>query len=301
MLSRKALIVKFKNARIFSYPRYSSDKMISGRTKIKRRFAPRINIPDGTLDFRHVSNLLHVLAGERPVPTLRKSCMQKDQQICDLARESLVKVDEISRDETKTVRKAVKDSWNTVTLWYHLNGKNVRIKGGLIYHDRLRRYLGNDLYERLLYVLKDVSGCSDPRCDFSAHEAIEYLNAHNHDQRVVSLISQCRIRQRSAIANLLEPNGNIASIDIHQGTGCKLNTLVVNSGVEKVRTIFGTIYVPIESEAMIERFRRGGGVATLLEGGFAYIEGVDDWSEDLTFGSQPVTEGELINVSDGIG
>ena len=300
-MPRKALIVKFKNARIFSDPRRSSDKMISGKKKIKRSIAPRIIVPEGTLDTRHVSNLLHVLAGERPVPSLRKSCMKRDQQIYDLARESLVKVEEISRDETKTVRKAVKDSWNTVTLWYHLNGKDVRIKGGLIYHDRLRRYLGNDLYERLLDVLKEVSGCNDPRCDFSAHEAIEYLNARNHDKRVVSLIAQCRISQRSSIANLLEPNGNIASIDIHQGTGCKLNTLVVNSGVEKVRSISGTVYVPIKSEVMLARFRHGGGVATFLEGGFAFIEGVDDWSEDLTYGCQPVTEGELVNVSDRIG
>jgi hypothetical protein len=300
-MSRKALIVRFKNARIFSDPRRSSDKMISGRMKIDRSIAPRINIPEGTLDTRHVSNLLHVLAGERPVPTLRKSCMQKDQQIFDLARESLVKVEEISKDETKTVRKAVKDSWNTVTLWYHLNGKDVKIKGSLVYHDRLRRYLGNDLYERLLNVLKEVSGCNDPRYDFSAHGAIEYLNAHNQDQQVVSFIAQCRISQRSAIANLLEPNGNIASIDIHQGTGCKLNTLVVNSGIEKVRTISGTIYVPINSEIMLERFRNGGGVATFLEGGFAYIEGVDDWSEDLTYGCQPVKEGELVNVPDRIG
>ena len=269
--------------------------------KIDRSIAPRINIPEGRLDTRHVSNLLHVLAGERPVPTLRKSCMHKDQQIYDLARESLVKVKEISRDETKTVRKAVKNSWNTVTLWYHLDGKDVKIKGGLIYHDRLRRYLGNDLYEQLMAVLKEVSGCSDPHCDFSAHEAIEYLNAHNHDQRVVSLIAQCRVRKRSAIANLLEPNGNIASIDIHQGTGCKLNTLVVNSGVEKVRSISGTVYVPINSEVMLERFRNGRGVATFLEGGFAYIEGVDDWSEVLTYGCQPVIEGELVNVPDRIG
>jgi hypothetical protein len=300
-MSRKALIVRFKNARIFSDPRRSSDKMISGRAKIDRRVAPRINIPEGTLDTRHVSNLLHVLAGERPVPTLRASCMQRDREIYDLARESLVKVEEVGRDETKTVRKAVKDSWNTVTLWYHLNGKNERIKGGLIYHDRLRRYLGNDLYGRFMEVLEGVSGCDDPRRDFSAHEAIEYLNAHCHDRRVVSLVALCRSHQRSAIANLLEPGGNVKSIDIHQGTGSKINTLVVNSGVEKVRTISGTVYVPIDSDAALERFKGGGGVATFLEGGFAYIEGVDDWSEDLTYGCQQVKEGEMVNVSDRIG
>lgn len=298
---RKALIVRFRNARIFSDPRRSSDKMISGRVKVDRSIAPRINIPEGTLDTRHVSNLLHVLAGERPVPTLRKSCMQIDESLYNLARKSFVEVEEISRDETKTVRKAVKDSWNTVTLWYHLNGKDVKIKGGLIYHNRLQRYLNDDLYVHLIDVLKEVSGCNDPCSDFSAHEAIEYLNAHNHDRRIRLLISKCRESQRSAIANLIEPNGNIASIDIHQGTGCKLNTLVVNSGIEKVRSISGTIYVPISSDVMLERFRNGGGVATFLEGGFAYIERTDDWSEDLICGCQPVIEGELVNVSVRIG
>jgi len=291
--------VKFKNARIFGDPRRSSDKMISGRMKIDRSIAPRINIPEGSLDTRHVSNLLHVLAGERPVPTLRKSCMQKDQQIYDLAKESLVKVDEVSGGETKTIRKAVKDSWNTVLLWYHLNGKDVKIKGGLIYHDRMRRYLGDDLYERFMRVLKEISGCSDPRRDFSAHKAIEYLNAHNQDKRVVSLIAQCRALHRTSFANLLEPNGNIGSIDIHQGkSDSKINTLVVNCGIEEVKIISGTIFVPINSMAILDRFKNGGGVATFLEGGFAYIEGVDDWSEDLTYGCRPVTEGELVNVPD---
>ena len=297
-MPRKALIVKFKNARIFSDPRRSSDKMVSGKRLIPRKTAPRINVPDGSLDVRHVSNLLHVLAGERPVPTLRKSTMIRDEAIFNIAAQSMVRVEESSVDEAKTVRKAVKDSWNTVTLWYRLNNKNIKVKGGLIYHARLRRYLGEDLYKLFLQTLQDISGCTDPVRDYTAMEAIEYLNSNNHDKRVSKLIKHCRAKGGTTIANLLEPNGNTASISIHQGTGCKLNTLVVNAGVEKVRSIAGTIYAPLLSDEMLQRFRDASGIASFLEGGFAYIAGVDDWSEDLVFGCQHVVQGEIVNVSD---
>jgi len=298
-VARKALIVRFKNAQIFFDPRRSSDKMISGKNKVPRNKAPRINVSEGSLDRRHVSNLLHVLAGERPVPTLRESCMKRDEAIFDMASKAMVRVNETTTRETKTVRKAVKDSWNTVTLFYHLNGKDIKVKGGLIYHARLRRYLGESLYNLFLQTLQDISGCKDPQLDFSAQEAIEYLNSHSqYDKRVIKLITECKKQGRATIANFLEPDGNVASITIHQGSGCKLNTLVVNAGIEKIRSLTGTIYVPIESDEALQRFRKAGGVATFLEGGFAYIAGTAEWSEDLVDGCQPVVEGEMVHVPD---
>lgn len=298
-MARKALIVRFKNAQIFFDPRRSSDKMVSGKEKVPRDKAPRINVPEGSLDRRHVSNLLHVLAGERPVPTLRESCMKHDEVIFDMASKSMVHVEETNIRETKTVRKAVKDSWNTTTLYYHLNGKDIKVKGGLIYHARLCRYLGVDLYDMFLRTLQEISGCKDPRREFSAQEAIEYLNSQSqYDKRVLKLVRECRKRGRKTIANLLAPDGNIASITIHQGSGCKLNTLVVNAGPEKIRSIAGTIYVPLESNEVLQRFRNAGGVATFLEGGFAYIAGMAEWSEDLVDGCQPVVEGEIVHVPD---
>lgn len=304
-MQRKALIVKFRGAKIFLHPEWSSDRFcVSETLTIKRKSKPkkkddplarRIEIPKDTLDTRHVSNLLHVLAGERPKPTLRPfTKIPRDEAIYEMARMSLVKVHDDCPEEIKTVRKAVRDSWHTATLRYSLNGETKNIKGGLIYHARLQRYLGQNLYDDFLSVLKAVSGCVDPTVDFTAHEAIEYLNAHNRDARVLSLASRCKRENKASLANLLAPAGNTESIDIHCRGSNKVDMLLVGAGIEKVRTISGVIFAPVDDARMLDRFRRGGGVATFLEGGYARIVLVDDWSEYLTWGAVPVQEGGIL-------
>jgi len=297
-MPHKAVIIKFRGASIFTNRKPSNDKAVTDTGWTGRDKAPRLEVPDDTLDARHVSNLLHVLMGERPVPTLRRSAMRRDESIYQCARRAVVRIEETSREETKTVRKAVKDSWNTATLWYELNGKQVKVKGGLLYHERLMRFLGDALYGSFLDVLGRLTGSSNPRKEYTAHRGIEILNAHGNEPLVKKFSIQCRKGGRTALANLLETNGNTASITFHQGTGSRLNILVVNKGVEKVRRVSGTIFVPVESDELLNRLTNGTGVATLLEGGFASLSGVEDWSEDLIHGGKTVSEVEISHVSD---
>ena len=126
-MPKKALVVRFRNAAVFTNRRGSSDKVFAGRALVDRDKAPRMDVPEDTLDTRHISNMLHVLMGERPVPSLRKTAMTRDEAIYRAARQALVRVSELSRDETKTVRKAVKDAWHPATLWYQLNGGAVKV------------------------------------------------------------------------------------------------------------------------------------------------------------------------------
>ena len=295
-MQRKALILRFRNAAVFTDQRYSSDRVCVGKDRIGRSTAPRITVPEDTVDVRHVSNLLHVLMGERPVPSLRRSAMQVDGAIREAATGAVVKVEETSSNETKTVRKAVKDAWNTARIWYRLDGRDVKVKGGLLYHDRLARFLGQELYGQFLEVVGTVSG-RDSRSGLTAQEGIECLSANNSDPKVQAFTASCRAGGRTAIANLIEAGGNTESITFHQGTGSRLNILVVNKGVEKVRRIAGTIIVPIDTPELLRRLENGTGVATFLEGGFAYVAGLDDWSDALVQGCTPVVEGEIVNVS----
>src|SRR5208283_3099400 len=83
----------------------------------------RMDIPCGTLSKRHISNLLHVLMGERPSPSLRISLIESIATIKTLADKAFVSVESIVRQsknrpeeyltECKSVRKSVPNSWNT--------------------------------------------------------------------------------------------------------------------------------------------------------------------------------------------
>jgi hypothetical protein len=159
----KVLVIKFKNAGIFPYSRRSSDKMYDlygikdGKTP--RSMAPVMQIPAGKFDYRHVSNVLHVLMGERPVPTIRQTLLKPDKAIQEAAKNALVVIDTPISDEGKYVyeeiinaRKSVSDAYQTAKTVYHLSGQPVLIKGGLIYWRRLERLLGL----RLLKVFVDT-------------------------------------------------------------------------------------------------------------------------------------------------
>ena len=137
-MPNKALLIKFINAGIFPETRWSSDKMYDLDGKTKRKDAPVMQIPAKKFDWRHVSNVLHVLMGERPVPTIRKTLLKPDLSIQEAAKKALVTIDTPCNDrgyegvEMMNARKSVKDAWQTSKIAYFLGGKPVQIKGGLL-------------------------------------------------------------------------------------------------------------------------------------------------------------------------
>lgn len=288
-MQRKALVVDFKNAAIFRNRKPSNDKLLVGKKRIPRRDAPMIEVPEGALDARHVSNMLHVLMGERPVSSFRPTGATPDPEIERAAHGAKFRMDEVTTLETKACRKSVDDAWQTETNAYMLNGKSVAVKGGHLYARRLKRFLGEELYKEFLSLAGKL--CSEKRITgkLTTQQMIELLNANGKDKRVVAFTKACRAANRTDLANIIEPGGKSESISMHTGRGTKLNILMVGAGPEKVSRYSGTIYIPLASEKLLGRVANGCGVATLLEGGMATIVGIEDWSNDLVHGAKPVT------------
>jgi len=298
-MPQKALLIKFINAGIFPDTRWSSDKMYDLDGKTKRKEAPVMQIPARKFDWRHVSNVLHVLMGERPVPTIRKTLLKPDLSIQEAAKKARVIIDtpcdERGRYESRemmTARKTVKDSWQTSKIVYFLGGVPVQIKGGLFYWARLERLLGEALLNDFIDTVKNTTGEKNVTRNISAHRAIEILH-DNYDLSHVKYFCQKSIKaQRTALVNIIDPKANKESITFHTGVGSKLNIQMVNSGPENINKISGTIFVPLNDE-LIPRLSKGCGVATILEGGLAYIEGIEEWSGNLVFDAEPVIEAPI--------
>jgi hypothetical protein len=298
-MPQKALLIKFINAGIFPDPRWSSDKMYDLDEKTKRKDAPVMQIPAGKFDWRHVSNVLHVLMGERPVPTIRKTLLKPDLSIQEVAKEARVIVDTPCDDrgryegrEMMTARKTVKDSWQTSKIAYFLGGTPVQIKGGLLYWARLERLLGEALLNDFIDTVKSITGEKNVTRNISAHRAIEILHDNYDLSQVQVFCGKCIQTQRKTLVNIINPKGNKDSISHHRGTGSKLNIQMVNSGPENINKISGTIFVPLNDELLC-RLSKGCGTATILEGGLAYIEGIEAWSENLVFAAEPVIEAAI--------
>lgn len=287
-MQKKALVVDFKNAAIFRNRKPSSDKLFVGHKRIARGDGPVIEVEEGELDVRHVSNMLHVLMGERPVTSFRPTTAKPDPDIEKAASEARFRLEEVSTKETKSCRKAVDNAWQTEKIAFTLNGKSVPVEGGVLYPRRLKRFLGDELYalfEGLDAKLRRENGV---RQKLTTQQSLELLNANKRDKRVVAFAAACRTARKTDIANIIEGTGKESSSSVHRGAGSKLNLLLVGSGPEQVSKYKGTIYVPLSSEELLTRIANGCGVATFLEGGMASIAGIEEWSTDLVHDAKSV-------------
>ncbi len=309
----KALVVKIRDAGVFNNPHApknfrnpkTTDKVMdAGVYKDNKRYHPRdeapyIEVSAGRLGVKQVANLLRVLWGERPVPSLRKTYEQfkGDSSFESLAKRVFVHIETpvfpedtahkkaYYPEETTTFRKSVGDSWQSATRAYYLDGGYVQVKGGLLYPDRLRREIGEDLYNKFLSLVDSYGKVT------SIQEGVELLNLHRSDNAVISFCEDCVNQKRTSFSNLILNKIN-KGITFHASPSRPLNLLMACSSIEIFEKLSATLYVPVTEDDLkkIEAFT---GVATFLEGGFVTIEGVEDWSEILESGSFLTEEGIL--------
>jgi hypothetical protein len=297
----KSLVIKIKDASIFKPPSVSrsQDKVldIGGKDNYKSRYnkrtkecTPYVSIPAGQLSIKHVSNLLRVLWGERPVPSMRAISKEfiGDLYFDTLAKETRVEVSTpifddkkgYSHDkpyypeETATIRKSIGDSYQTATRTYFLDGKNVQIKGGLLYSDRLRYYIGEELYREFIDLV-DKYGDSP-----TIQGKLELLNVNKDKNDVIKFCKKCKNENRTSISNIIL-NSGIDSITFHTySSKHPLTCLMTCGGVDIKENFSCNIYVPV-SDDDLRRVKSGPGVATFLEGGIATVEYVEELSTEL--------------------
>jgi hypothetical protein len=319
----RAVIIKVRGAGVFGDPRLSkpSDYVFDDDTRLTqerkpRESAPYLQVPSGKLAVKFVANLLRVFCGERPVPSIRKVRFIGDPFYESLARKARVTINKgecsapvkfggNNKGETFTARKAIggflgTGPFNQAKVDYFLDGKWVSIKGGLIYWDRLQRFLGDILFNDFVAVANKLLG-RDSRSEMTAQQAIEFMNTKKTDALVTELCGRLLASQRKPMANLILNGSHITkgklkqdveSFTIGSDIGKPLNALMVCGGVEQINKFDCEISVPVSDEEL-KNFSKGTGVATFLEGGVACIDHIEDWSELIELQTEPTVEGEL--------
>lgn len=283
----KCVIIEFKNAGIFN-PVFSKDKVFDLNGMSDRRSFARIEVPVGTLSKRHISNLLHVLQGERPSPSLRSSHIKPIPEISKLASKVRIRLRCVLNSkaryigEVKSVRKCITNAWPTAKHNIVLGGKKQEMQGGLLTWERLHVFLGDEMFEEFeqLAVKCLGKGCLKERLE----DVISGLS--NTKSRVEAFADKCENQGKTPLAHLLKGTTYAAFFYMKNDQRIRLN---VPKGIETISRIDGTIFVPV-NEKELDKFRNGTGVATFLEGGVAYVKSVEDsFSENMLVGAvEPV-------------
>ena len=292
----KCLILDFKNAGLFRPAFKDKHRMIENEEVSDRKGSNRyINVPFNTLLKEHVANVLLVLSGERPVPTVRKHGpdLKEDTSITNLANEAMVEIQEgtfINKKgdiellrEVISTTKAMGNSKKISTYFINLKGRQT-VKSIYFSWEKIKRHLGPELFSEFEKMVISVLGKKS--VDWSMIKVFEELYK-SKDKKVKDF---CSLEGVLTPYKKILVDGETHNQEIH-ATGYlgfqhwHFNTLT--HGLEKTTKLSGRIYVPVD-DSDLEKINKGGGFATLLDGGLVTIFDVVQNSEPLYNNAQPV-------------
>ncbi len=275
----KYLILNFRDAKLFR--KFNKDKVnrrckdfsfdvVTGKYK-SRDFLPAFVEP---ITVHQVSNMLHVLFNERPVPSFRQCLYPRVDRYFEMAQNSYLKIDtpKLNRDgedyyyETNHVKKGVHDSWNPAP----------RVNWEIV-----RRFMDDE--EKLKIFINKLNEVLDVNS-----ESLSFLNIR---EMVGNLSIDKRLSLYDTILDLKNVTAMIDYFGSYKGDGvfikpvdCAITrrynkmTQLVNMGLETSINLSGQIIVPVTEEDITRLKTISKGCATILDGGMVWIDSVKDGS-----------------------
>ena len=299
----KTLIIKFGAAKLPRTPWFDRKHamIIGSETNVKRCSSPAFwnECPPETLLTTTVSNVLHVLAGDRPVPTIRKDdgpwapTVRKD--LYDLAAAAHVEITTgiapSEKDpsvmeyvpkfgEILMTRKSSAGSTDPATFAIEASSTKAR---RFCTWERFReqhpiqKY--EDSYDTVVATVGSILGLSAAEVEEKPLlVAFQEARAVNLDtlKKVIDVVN---IRSPWKVIALTGVLPDAKSLRTGYGDKESIYRMTISRGCEKFSHRDGYIYVPL-ADGQEDLFINGPGFATILDGGLAVIEGVEDALEE---------------------
>lgn len=292
----KYLLLKFEGAKLFRTDGgtkdliidYSIDRLKSGSLRNCKTREPESdsNFEEAITPLQ-LSNVLHVLFGERPSPSKRKTSIPVIREYYDMAERSYIKIGtpkrhnkKLDRDDfltefvqTNKIPGLTSDSWRKDSLptWDIL--KKICDHRGPEEFDwivrRLSEVLGTDV-SRITYLIDVIKLCSESSNEFfSKNGELHKRNAPVYYACTGSIAELTKIKNLTALTNV--------------------------RGIDAIPVLRGDIVVPIENHQVDRMQKNGKGSATILDGGLVWIDRVVDETDMIESMLDGFTELSKIN------
>lgn len=282
------IVLRFRNAKLFRNKRTTKDKVFDDNVNKRDRFGIPWFVEPITV--HHISNMLHVIFGERPVPTVRETGIPygKNKDIFEMAKNSHLRLDvfyheakdgkQVLVDETVRIKKAAPDAWepNPAPLYWE-RVRKIMANNFDGFYDKLCDVLGPDQKDRLFHdVWRDLQGIVQHKLvgkEFAKpREILAYLRGVD-EAKLVGLIDYLASVGRTGFAD-----GILIPVLTKQLNAVKGAEITVVKGKDTASFINGSIYVPVD-DAWIEKAQQQTGNATILDGGFVWIDSIRSGNE----------------------
>jgi hypothetical protein len=260
----KILVLDFRNAGWFykNVSKYDEkDFVFDLNGKIKRKDLKKQYIEPITS--HQVSNVLHVLFGERPSASLRKTHIKEIPEIKTMALEGWLKINDFcikSKKENITffkekvrTKKAVWNSWEP--------------NNTLLYWKRIELFLGEELYEEFIQLIKLVLKVENPTNTFLT-KTIEIIHDNFlEDKDIQNFLEKLAKNGKTPLCDTIK-NKNFKNSEFNKNSR---TMITINSGISELIRLSGKIIIPIKDEKWIERLKKSQGVARILDGGLVTV------------------------------
>jgi|AntRauTorckE6833_2_1112554.scaffolds.fasta_scaffold00373_4 hypothetical protein len=262
----------FKDAKLFRYNKGTKDKSIYSGPKVHRVNRNNLFSYVEPITHHQLSNSIHVLLGERPVPLHRKVFYKRISEIDDLVSNSLIRVETVFKPvfknnkvnkylETISTKKAFYNSFNpSIKLNWELVRKYMTYNKGLAWGYFVKEFSKILKKNILEYNYKDIES--------------EIRNIKD-DTKVKAVFVAISRLGKTALVRTIQTGKNTVTSSIQDGS-----PILVNSGIEKFEIYNGEILIPVndflrERESVMKPF------STILDGGIVFIDGIID-EEDIS-------------------
>lgn len=256
------ILLKFNSARLYRNHKGTRNKHIEislsdkGKPIMHKRLRKELGNFKEPISVHQISNVIHCLFGERPVPTFRKTAYSRDEYLFNKAKESLLYIREhfeptksgkVFANELNKVAKSDHDAWdkNVIITWetlkYYLSYDYNKLGEILSY---LQQFIEEPInaskpYSYYVELLREVHGHID--VDFFKERKVTAIYRHITDNKYAPQLTTTNNNNRFG--------------------------KTISSGIHNSNVLDGEILVPVNEED-IERLRQySTGSCTILDGG----------------------------------
>lgn len=314
---KKCLVLSFENAQIFTkFRRKHTVCDFNGEKNIIRKpddspiveGGDWIDVPYKTLWHKNILNMMLVLMGERPVPSLRRTMTSEylvskiDQRLIDSCKEAFVKIDSGINDlqekdkndkyrikEKKCLTKARTDSYGKSTNKVVVNGEILEIKCAEISWENMRRELRED-YKVFCKIIEEEFGIRELE-----KPMVEVLPLFFKTDN--TKIREFFSTKKSYFKNWINGKVDWSHFGKNYGDLTYIYSNLETRSIADVSCHSGEIRIVLDSD-LVEKLENGTGCASILEGGVVEIVDIteDDPSLDLSFEKVFVKEIKMLSI-----
>lgn len=265
----KYLILDFKNAGLIRTNRNTYDKIIINDRKDCKRYERLIEDEfDEPITVHQISNLLHVLFGERPVPKNKPVCYNMIDHYFQMASNSFLKINNFTDGKGNYVSEKIR-----------LNKSSWDAKAETKMNWELTRRLLDEHYQIFIDMVQEVFNHTPKTITF---KELCLLIKDSKDKRVTDVFDFLKSKRKKSFYNYI-----FKGIESEVSANDRIRLTILN-GIDNKTVFDGSIIVPV-NEDDITKLKNSKGCATILDGGVVFIRGVEHYGVN-TYGYIPVKE-----------